>query len=62
LTYAWVLTTVPVGNTATLTVDPANAAKSSFTPTGAGVYVATLLVNDGKVNSPPVTVVVTATP
>ena len=62
LTYAWVLTTVPVGNTATLTVDPANAAKSTFTPNVAGVYVATLLVNDGKVNSPPVTVVVTATP
>jgi hypothetical protein len=62
LTYSWVLTTVPVGNTATLTVDPANAARSTFTPNVAGVYVASLVVNDGKANSTPATVVITANP
>lgn len=62
LTYSWSLTTVPTGSTVTLTVDPTNAAKSTFTPALAGVYVATLVVNDGKVNSSPATVAITVTP
>jgi len=62
LTYSWSLTTVPTGSTVTLTVDPTNAAKSTFTPVLAGVYVATLVVNDGKVNSAPATVAITVTP
>jgi len=62
LTYTWLLTTAPVGSTSTLTVDPVNKAKSSFTPTVAGIYVGTLLVNDGKLNSPPATVAITVTP
>jgi hypothetical protein len=62
LTYTWTLTTVPTGNTATLTVDPASAAKSTFTPNVVGVYVATLLVSDSKVNSAPATVAITVTP
>jgi hypothetical protein len=62
LTYSWSLTTVPTGSTVTLTVDPTNAAKSTFTPAVAGVYVATLVVNDGKVNSSPATVAITVTP
>ena len=62
LTYSWLLTTVPTGSTATLTVDSTNAAKSTFTPTVAGVYVATLLVNDNKANSLPATVAITVTP
>ncbi|WP_322993546.1 PKD domain-containing protein [Limnohabitans sp.] len=62
LTYTWTLTTVPTGNTATLTVDPLNAAKSTFTPNVVGVYVATLMVSDGKVNSPASTVAITVTP
>lgn len=49
LTYRWVLTTQPVGSTATLS--SATAAQPTFTATVAGVYVATLIVNDGKLDS-----------
>jgi hypothetical protein len=58
LTYAWTLTSVPEGSTATLTgattVDP------TFTPDLAGAYVVSLVVNDGTVNSAPDTVTITA--
>ena len=54
LTYLWSLTSVPAGSAASLssttTVNP------SFTPDVVGNYVAQLIVNDGKVNSAPVTV------
>jgi len=49
LTYRWVLTTQPTGSTATLS--STTAAQPTFTATVAGVYVATLIVNDGKVDS-----------
>lgn len=62
LTYTWTLTTVPAGNAASLTVDPTNAAKSTFTPNVVGVYVATLVVSDGKVSSAASTVAITVTP
>lgn len=64
LTYSWMLTTVPVGSTDSLTVDSTNATKSTkstFTPIEVGVYVATLLVNDSKANSLPATVAITVT-
>ena len=49
LTYRWVLTTQPAGSTAALS--SATVAQPTFTATVAGVYVATLIVNDGKVDS-----------
>ena len=49
LTYRWVLTTQPTGSTAALS--SATVAQPTFTATVAGVYVATLIVNDGKVDS-----------
>jgi hypothetical protein len=65
LTYTWVLTSFPGATAPTLTVDPLNRAKSTFTPAVAGSYVATLVVSDGKLTSQlkaGSTVVVTATP
>lgn len=60
LTYRWLITSVPTGAAAvTLTVDPTNAAKASFTPATVGVYVATLIVNDGKLDSVVTTVPIT---
>lgn len=59
LTYRWVLTTQPVGSAAALvTAAPASTAQPTFTASIAGVYVATLIVNDGKVDSLPSTVVI----
>lgn len=49
LSYAWVMTTRPSGSSAELS--SASASKPSFTADKAGVYVLTLVVNDGKVNS-----------
>ena len=49
LTYRWVLTSQPTGSTATLS--SATVVQPTFTATVAGVYVATLMVNDGKVDS-----------
>lgn len=58
LTYAWTLTSKPAGSTAafvsTTIVNP------TFTADLPGTYVATLVVNDGKVNSAPSTVAITA--
>ena len=57
LTYAWTLTTKPAGSAAALT--DSSSAKPAFTADSPGVYVATLVVNDGKVDSPPDSVSVT---
>ncbi|NCP01678.1 MAG: hypothetical protein GW862_15910, partial [Sphingomonadales bacterium] len=58
LTYAWTLTSKPAGSTAALS--SATSAKPTFTADVAGTYVASLTVNDGKVNSTTVTVTITA--
>ena len=60
LTYAWNLTSKPLGSSAVLS--SISATKPTFTADGSGIYVATLVVNDGKVNSTAATVTVTATP
>ncbi|MCB1967469.1 MAG: hypothetical protein KDI64_15935, partial [Candidatus Accumulibacter sp.] len=57
LVFAWSLTTVPLGSNAVLSA--ASAVKPSFTPDIAGTYVAQLIVNDGQLDSLPVTVVIT---
>lgn len=59
LTYAWTLTTRPTGSAATLA--GATTATPSFTPDLAGSYIARLIVNDGKTDSAPSTVTITAT-
>lgn len=58
LAYAWTLTSKPAGSKAVL-ID-AGSAKPSFTADIDGLYVATLVVNDGKSASTPSTVDVTA--
>lgn len=59
LTYKWTLKSRPSGSVAALSsaTDP----KPTFTADVAGTYVATLIVNDGKVDSAPVDVTITAT-
>jgi hypothetical protein len=57
LTYSWTLTSKPVGSAATLAF--ATFAQPRFTADIAGTYVASLIVNDGKVNSTPATVSMT---
>ena len=59
LTYAWQLTTLPAGSTATL--DDPTAVMPGFVIDVAGTYVAELVVNDGLVGSLPDTVTVTTT-
>jgi uncharacterized delta-60 repeat protein len=59
LTYSWTLTSKPAGSTATLA--GATSAAPTFTADAAGTYVASLVVNDGKVSSAASTVAVTAT-
>lgn len=59
LTFAWTLTSRPTGSVAALA--GATSARPTFTADLAGTYVASLLVNDGKVNSTAATVTVTAT-
>lgn len=49
LTYKWTLTTRPAGSAATLS--SATASKPTFNAEVAGIYVATLVVNDGKGDS-----------
>ncbi len=56
LTYLWSLTTVPAGSAATLS-DPA-AMMPTFGIDVFGDYVAQLVVNDGRVDSVPVTLVI----
>ena len=58
LTYAWTLTSKPAGSTAALL--SATSATPTFTADSAGIYVVSLVVNDGKVNSTGTTVTVTA--
>ena len=59
LTYSWALTSKPGGSSSALS--SATAVKPTFTPDVLGDYVVQLIVNDGKVNSAPSTVTVTAT-
>lgn len=59
LTFAWTLTSKPAGSTAILS--STTSAKPAFTADRAGTYVASLTVNDGKVNSTAATVSVTTT-
>ena len=49
LTYKWVLTTKPTGSTATLS--STSAVSPTFKADVAGVFVASLIVNDGKLDS-----------
>ena len=58
LTYSWALTPPP-GSTAAF--DDATSATPTLTPDVAGLYLASLTVNDGSVDSTPVTVGLTAT-
>ena len=57
LTYKWYLTSKPTGSVASLALSTTQA--PTFTPDQIGVYVATLIVNDGKVDSAPATVTIT---
>ena len=59
LTFTWTLTAKPTGSTAFL-IQPTSSTPS-FTADLAGTYVATLVVNDGKINSNAATVSITAT-
>jgi hypothetical protein len=58
LTYTWTLTSKPAGSSAALS--SSTSPKPIFTAELAGIYVATLMVNDGKVNSATATVSVLA--
>lgn len=59
LTYSWTLSSRPIGSTASLR-NPTTA-RPTFVPDVAGSYVAQLTVRDGKVNSTPASVTITAT-
>ena len=58
LTYNWSLTSKPTGSSAALST--ATSARPTFTADVAGTYVASLVVNDGQLNSNIATVSVTA--
>ena len=58
LSYSWSLTSKPSESSAA--ISGSTAAKPSFTPDIAGSYVFSLVVNDGKINSTPASVTVTA--
>ncbi|WP_205988823.1 PKD domain-containing protein [Pseudoalteromonas sp. DL-6] len=60
LSYHWALISKPAASMAMLTND--NQASSQFTLDIAGAYVAQLVVNDGKLDSSPVTVSITNKP
>ena len=57
ITYAWSLTSVPSGSSATLS--STTSAQPKFVLDKAGNYVASLVVNDGTVSSAPSTVTIT---
>jgi hypothetical protein len=57
LSYKWYLTSKPTNSVATLA--NSTTATATFTPDIVGIYVATLIVNDGKVDSAPTTVTIT---
>ena len=59
LTYKWVLSTKPTGSSTVLLLS--TTSKPTFVPDKVGVYVATLVVNDGRADSVASTVPVTAT-
>ena len=59
LTYKWVLSTKPTGSTTVLLLS--TTSKPTFVPDTVGVYVATLIVNDGRADSALATVPITAT-
>lgn len=59
LSYQWSLTTVPSSSSALL--DSNTVPIITFTPDKDGTYVVQLIVNDGTVDSPAVTVTITAT-
>ncbi|MFZ4479805.1 MAG: DUF3443 family protein [Rhodoferax sp.] len=59
LTYAWTLISRPVGSSAAL-VSPTSA-RPTFTADLAGIYLASLTVNDGRVDSSAATVTLTVT-
>jgi hypothetical protein len=56
-TYSWSFTTDPGGST---TLDTADPVHPTFTVTAPGTYVVQLIVNDGLLDSTPVTVSITA--
>ncbi|WP_202427709.1 PKD domain-containing protein [Duganella margarita] len=58
LTYSWTLSSKPIGSSASL--PSSTSIQPSFTPDVIGDYVATLVVNDGKLSSVASTVTVTA--
>lgn len=58
LTYSWEFVSKPQNSTAILAA--ATSAKANFVPDQEGIYLINLTVNDGQVNSSPVTVAVTA--
>jgi hypothetical protein len=60
LLYRWVLTYRPTNSTAVLS--SATVARPTFVADQAGVYVATLVVNDGRLDSTQATIAITATP
>ncbi len=60
LAYSWVLSTRPAGSAAALA--GATTARPSLVPDAAGTYVATLTVNDGKVDSAPASLTITVLP
>ena len=60
LTYKWSFISIPTDSRASLST--ATSSKATFTADLAGVYVATLVVNDGRLDSTQVTIAVTATP
>jgi hypothetical protein len=57
LTYLWSLVSVPPGSTATL--DNPTAVNPMFTVDRGGIYIAQLIVNNGKLSSNPATVTIT---
>jgi hypothetical protein len=59
LTYKWVLSTKPTGSSTVLLMS--TTSKPTFVPDKVGVYVATLIVNDGRADSASATVPITAT-
>lgn len=68
LTYKWYLTSKPANSSGTfvlataattvLTASTTTPSAPTFTPDEIGTYVVTLIVNDGKVDSPPTTVTI----
>jgi len=58
LSFTWAILSQPAGGTAVLS--DAHSVNPTFVANVAGLYVVQLIVNDGKVDSPPMTVTITA--